>query len=343
MPIEFDCPACGKRLRVPDGSAGRQAVCPDCSAQVEIPGSTPAPAQPSLGEQANQSFNPYTAPSTDFEKPVADVSSELTPTLTSMSEILKTSWNIYKNNFGKLALIGIILIAISIGSSVVSSVLGLLPLALMGQVSEIAATIISALLQFTWGQAFGAFVVAVGIRYTLGIIAGNVNPLEDAFKIFDCFWRVLFAQVLVYLFMIFSALACALVAAPFLFFNNADVGDLAVSISVVIGVVYVATCVCCFLIYTRLLITLPLIVDRNNRILEAITNSISYTKGNTLAIAGSFLVVGILGTLFAIITCLIGTVLVIPFYILMTVVIYRLTTGQPCPTSSSPFVALKEN
>ena len=37
MPIEFTCPSCHTRLRVPDDSAGQIAQCPSCGGQTEIP------------------------------------------------------------------------------------------------------------------------------------------------------------------------------------------------------------------------------------------------------------------------------------------------------------------
>jgi len=37
MPIEFRCPGCQRRLRVPDGSEGRLAQCPLCGQQSPIP------------------------------------------------------------------------------------------------------------------------------------------------------------------------------------------------------------------------------------------------------------------------------------------------------------------
>ncbi|RMG35661.1 MAG: hypothetical protein D6725_12135 [Planctomycetota bacterium] len=37
MPIEFDCPQCGARLRVPDAAAGHKSRCPRCGAIVDVP------------------------------------------------------------------------------------------------------------------------------------------------------------------------------------------------------------------------------------------------------------------------------------------------------------------
>jgi hypothetical protein len=67
MPIEFPCSQCGKVLRVPDGSGGKQAKCPHCTAVVEVPAAAPPPAgddkykvaspEPSPGSQAG--VNPF--------------------------------------------------------------------------------------------------------------------------------------------------------------------------------------------------------------------------------------------------------------------------------------------
>lgn len=37
MPILFSCASCGRSLRTPDGSEGKQAKCPDCGALTRIP------------------------------------------------------------------------------------------------------------------------------------------------------------------------------------------------------------------------------------------------------------------------------------------------------------------
>jgi predicted RNA-binding Zn-ribbon protein involved in translation (DUF1610 family) len=38
VPIEVNCPQCGRLLRAPDSAAGRQAKCPECAGTVPIPG-----------------------------------------------------------------------------------------------------------------------------------------------------------------------------------------------------------------------------------------------------------------------------------------------------------------
>ena len=65
MPIEFQCP-CGKTLRTPDDTAGRQAKCPACGNVLTIPGGAappafPQPSFPQVAPGAVPAGNPFGA------------------------------------------------------------------------------------------------------------------------------------------------------------------------------------------------------------------------------------------------------------------------------------------
>ena len=56
------CPGCGKKLKVPDGAAGKKARCPGCSKVVTVPGEpVAAPAPPSAGRASPAETAPATA------------------------------------------------------------------------------------------------------------------------------------------------------------------------------------------------------------------------------------------------------------------------------------------
>ena len=62
MPIEFRCAECGKLLRVPDGTSGKEARCPACEATLTIPEPgvrSPAPSPP--GEREDARSSPFAA------------------------------------------------------------------------------------------------------------------------------------------------------------------------------------------------------------------------------------------------------------------------------------------
>ncbi len=49
MPIEFNCEACTRLLRVPDGTQGKQCQCPGCGVLLKIPAQTTAASLPPVG------------------------------------------------------------------------------------------------------------------------------------------------------------------------------------------------------------------------------------------------------------------------------------------------------
>lgn len=68
MAIEFPCKQCGRNLRVPDDSAGRQAQCPECQATTVVPaassGAAPSsPFGPAAPQPGPAGINPYQSPS----------------------------------------------------------------------------------------------------------------------------------------------------------------------------------------------------------------------------------------------------------------------------------------
>lgn len=60
MPIEFRCSQCGRLLRTPDDSAGRQARCPECGNVQAVPEPTAQVPPPPPQEPASPS--PFSAP-----------------------------------------------------------------------------------------------------------------------------------------------------------------------------------------------------------------------------------------------------------------------------------------
>lgn len=75
MPIEFRCTSCGKLLRTPDDSAGRDAQCPSCGAVVPVPmASQPEAGDAPFGEPAAQpaadTGNPYQSPAYTVAPPI---------------------------------------------------------------------------------------------------------------------------------------------------------------------------------------------------------------------------------------------------------------------------------
>ncbi len=72
MSIEFRCTGCGKLLRTPDSTAGRQAKCPQCGALIMIPAApsgqltsppaVPPPPPPPFPPPDDETLNPFQSP-----------------------------------------------------------------------------------------------------------------------------------------------------------------------------------------------------------------------------------------------------------------------------------------
>jgi hypothetical protein len=71
------------------------------------------------------------------------------------------------------------------------------------------------------------------------------------------------------------------------------------------------------------------IVDRNVGILESFRLSAEFSKGNKLSTFATMMIVGFLGSIFALCTCYLGFILYLPYMMLVLAMIYLTATGQP--------------
>ncbi len=358
MPIEFNCPQCHHRLRTPDGTEGRAAVCPNCSQQVTIPSESvpstpPSPSPPSptpeattgdspFGQNAANTndpalggvaasggaFNPYAAPSTETELPQEGTVAELTPTQTNAVEILLTAWNTFRDNLMHFFLLGLVLMAIYIGGYIIGLVFGMLA-ALLGQ-QNMAIFWVFQVLAIIWAQIYGTFLSAVGVRYSLNVTAGSQEPMQGAFNILPYFVRLVLTQLLVVLLVYAVVLVCL---APLLVLIPLQDDTIMLGGAIFLGII---AFIAAIYVGIRLSLASPFIIDRNQGIVEAISSSAAYTKGNVLAIFLAALVILLLMIFLLIFTCGLGMVIFFPFQFMTIVLIYRLITGQQIG-GQSPF------
>ncbi len=108
MSIEFRCTHCGRLLRTPDGTSGRQAKCPQCGALSTIPqgssGQDLAPPEPASSPVVShvESANPYSSPAVEQVRATAPlVRRGFQPTRIDLGDVLSRTWRIYKNNLWK--------------------------------------------------------------------------------------------------------------------------------------------------------------------------------------------------------------------------------------------------
>ena len=76
MAIEFNCPQCGNRLRMPEETAGQQARCPQCSTVQVVPSASSEPDAVSSAEEVN----PYASPAaSSYDLPPAPLPQTIDP------------------------------------------------------------------------------------------------------------------------------------------------------------------------------------------------------------------------------------------------------------------------
>jgi hypothetical protein len=122
MPIDFFCTQCGKRLRVADEYAGRNAQCPSCAALLTVPAQNPAlpvsnPAAPAAGQapqawsgppSLNTPENPYAASQVTGLATNQVLAGQIVPTVVSMEHIWGTAWRIFSARMWVCVLVGVI-------------------------------------------------------------------------------------------------------------------------------------------------------------------------------------------------------------------------------------------
>jgi hypothetical protein len=265
-------------------------------------------------------FNPYAAPSTPTGVDQEGTVAELKPTKTSTSEILTTAWETFRDNLMQFFLLGLVMMAIYIGGYVVGLVFTV-PAALVGPNNTALFWTLQGL-NIIWAQIYGTLMSAVGIRYSLSVTAGNQEPMQGAFNVLPYFLRLLFSQILVGLMIYAAMLVCLLPLALLIPMNDSPVKYIGIGIVVLLAVAAV------IYVLARMCLASTFILDRNQGIIEGISSSAAYTKGNALAIFLAGLVIFIVMMFVTVFTCGLGLVIMLPFQFMTIVLIYRLTTGQ---------------
>ena len=264
-------------------------------------------------------------------------------------ELLNWTWETVRTQLGRCLLLGLLMVAIYFGGYVVSvalsSLTGLLSGLIANQQVQVIATVLLVVVQFVWGQVYGAFLAAVSLRYALNLLRGHTDPVQGVFDVLPLLLRVILVQLVIGLLAgVVVAVAAMLVAIPVTVLGVAGQGPRLVPVLFMVTLIPLGL-LAWLLVWVRFSLALPLVVDRNLGVMEALSESLRNTRGNTAAILGATLVVSVLAGMFALVTCGLGIMLSMPAWILLRGVVYLLVTGQqdahqdPLPerTGASPF------
>jgi len=150
MPIQFECSACSKILKVPDEHAGKSARCPSCQAVMQIPLESPSQSSPDHPNQFRSQFgltssetpsqanpfagavgstassassaNPYSSPNLPKEEKAAIGGGSGQPTTVTFDEVFSYAWESWKANLGILVGATAAMWGVSIAVSIVTEI-----------------------------------------------------------------------------------------------------------------------------------------------------------------------------------------------------------------------------
>ena len=340
MPIEFRCAQCGKLLRTPDETAGKQAKCPECGAVMRIPAPVPGSPLPVPGPGPANPFarpvappppshpgpeNPYQSP-VDYALPrptFAAAPGAIVRTPLDFGDVFSRTWRIFADQW--LMCAGAWLIAFII-NSVASQVL-VNGVALIGVAAHDEAVRI---VLMTLGQlAANIFSLWIGIGqglFFLKAARGQQPSLGELFRGGPYFLTVLMAGLLFFLAQLAMAACFVLpaMAISWLAMPNAEV-PMRLLVGVGTGVALaIVPCTIVSLMFSQFYY---LILDRNAGITESLRVSKEITSGNKLMIFAIGLVAGLAGGVLVLLTCCIGILAVAPYMALLGAVMYLAMTG----------------
>jgi hypothetical protein len=317
MAIEFRCTQCNALLRTGDDTAGKEARCPACGTVVPIPsataasgGSLPQPGKTPFGGVGQMSFaadsgNPYQSPS------VPAPERAILPGNLDFSDVFSRTWNLFKMDWGTC-----------------------LAVVVIGMGLNIAAAIVGAFVPIVGDIASFLFGIWIGIGQNMFFLKkarGQPVEIGEIFRGSPYFGKTLVVAIL--LNVIFLAIA-ALCVVPMLLIGLAS-GDEETTIILAVAGALIALILYC---YVQLVVFQFefLIIDRNVGIIESLTTSKSLMSGKKLMLLMIMIVYGLVGGVTALLTCGLGLFVAMPYYAMMTAVIYLIVTGQPMAEAMRP-------
>jgi len=314
MSIEFRCTRCNKLLRTGEGTAGKQAKCPECGTVVTIPAAgavpsdeapPPAPPPPPWGAEAGGPFasagpkpaafdpqNPYAAPREyTASKPGYAPPGAFIPTIIDFGDVFSRTWTIFKVQWGMclvvVILVGVITLVVNLAVSGVCQVIGV-------AAGDPAIAVMFSLLDYVISMLFNVWIGIGEALYFLKIARGQKAEIADIFAGGPHFFSILVASLLVALIVLVGLLLC-----------------------IVPGVIFA-------LMFSQYYF---LILDRKVGIIDSLNISKGITTGSKLtlfAIGMVEIAIVFLGAL----ACCVGLLAVVPFISLLPPVIYLAMTGQ---------------
>jgi hypothetical protein len=316
MPIEFPCPECGQRLRVPDSSTGKQARCPECNTISVIPDGSPFTSprgdQAEIPGSSDQAPNPYAPPATESisARPQALQRGRVTT-----EGALGTTWRLFRANWVACLLFTLLTFALYFVFQLFSGVL-LAPLAILAHqaIYFVVAQIAGAIVQ--------GIVGAVMVVFGTNILYGR-DPWKQLFPSGAVVVRVVLVNMVrsAAILVTFGAVGGIFAYAQFQGIDSAVAIAALIAVSVVLAIVG-------FNVFFRLLIADYFVVDQQQTTSAALASSSRYMQGNKLSAFIAMLALSVIMLLAMVVTLFLAFLVTMGAYAIFMAVIYGMATNQ---------------
>ena len=351
------CPKCGAIAEVPGSPSFSAAPVPSSDGLSDNPfdvvrgmtGSSPAANQlPPMGpETANpfadasdspfapqkpvDTYNPYATPAMPLDSyaPAGQAGAALVPSRIGFGETWQATWKVFSENAGLLVLIALILSGlVVIGYLAIAGIVaafviatmngGMEPMMLIVAIPVVLVLAIMALVVYSWIEAGLAIV-------TVGICRGSQMQVGDMFSGKRFTLQIVILNILRGMINFAISFLCGMLGQVLAM--AAEEPMVAMAGSILANVLnYVVT--------LMLLLTTYFIVDRNLDVIQSVSASMQYMRGNKLTVFLLHVVVGFCALGVILLTCGAGLLLVMPFFMVLTAMIYLMATGQAIAPSA---------
>jgi uncharacterized membrane protein len=319
-------------MRTADDTAGKHAKCPACgstftipaagtsSAGVGVPPSQP-PAGPPPGAPApGVGANPYQSPGV-YPTAAAPVqpAGAVQSTRIDIGDVLSTTWEIFKVEWGTCLLAGIIA-SLTIGGTL--ALLIFLPMFFMvlGGKAVFLGIVLSFFGFLAW-MLFVAWMLCGAMRFFIMVARGDRPELGELFRGGPQFITVLLTNLLLSIGAGVLLGVCVLPGA-IMFLISKGLGGFLMFAGLFVGYVVV---IVAGIMFSQAIF---LIIDRNAGVIESLQLSRQITAGNKLMLFLTWLVVSIVSSIISSLTCGLGSLATAPFMWLLAPVIYLRMSGQ---------------
>jgi phage FluMu protein Com len=346
--LDFRCERCGKLLRAPDDTAGRQSRCPECGNIQTIPqSSTASPlaaeavrgappvmpgagASPFAGAAPTQSYadpnNPYAAPVYDPNVMAYAAAGAVVPTAIDVGTVVSASWAVFKANMGMSVLGWFAAYLISMAISFVVSI----PV-YVAQFQGADQTQVGAL---NLGCSFISNLIMIWITlgmaiYFLRIARGGVPSLTDLFSAKPFQWLVMVLASLLMGLAVMLMLALCLGPGIALMFVESTAAMIAFILGGLTALpIYLLAIVAFFLLSF-------IVADRAMGPLETLGLAIAVVRRNPLS-AVLLVLVNLAIIAIGFLALCVGLIIAVPYCYVIWTVAYLMMTGQRVNVPGAP-------